>query len=117
MSGGGSLAVRLRQAERTLGPSIGEKRAYLARYFASSRYEGHREAIVRALCSGFPQYSFQVESDPHEGGRPTFYLVSWWNRGGGPYGKMIVLAGGAQLAAIANPPTVGVYSGEWAMNV
>ena len=61
-------------------------RALLAPYFVDPVYDGHREALLDALCGPNPTYAFEGEDDPddpdsQEGGR---YFVFWWTRRGPP---------------------------------
>ena|SRR5690242_8159587 len=68
----GSLARRVRHLERSIQPDLhAQRRAYLAQFFASSEYDGHREALLEALCSDAPcpRYEFYTAD--------RYYLINW----------------------------------------
>jgi hypothetical protein len=53
---------------------------YLAEYFAAPQYDGHRAAIIAALCGDEPRYRFrqQEEGDPPD--HPSSYQITWPDR-------------------------------------
>jgi hypothetical protein len=61
-------------------PSPARWRALLAPYFTSHAYDGHREALLDALCGPNPAYHFAVEGGPEQGR----YSIFWWTRSGPP---------------------------------
>jgi hypothetical protein len=108
-----NLAHRLAKAEQTAGPPRAAMRHYLEQVFAANDYDGHREAIVRALMGPQPAYSFTA-TDPNSGEPTTFYLISWYGRpaGDGVYRKAIPLGQRGEQAT--GLPLVRVYPGAWA---
>lgn len=79
-------------------------RSFLTAYFAASEYDGHRAAIIDALTSDLPHYSFT-------GADGTLYAVGWWDRNHAPAVK--VIRRGSRAADVEDfpPPTVRTYEG------
>ena len=76
----GAIATRLRKLAEVFDTSDREAtQAWLLAYFAGPEYEGHREALVRALVAGRRSYCF--ERYDAQGEVVAYYMV-WWNRGG-----------------------------------
>lgn len=91
----GDMARRVKRLERALPSNPrAQWRAYLAQCFAGPEYAEHREAIIEALCSDMPQYSFTGYA-PDSPDEYTGYCVSWWMRDKG------------------DPPLVRLYPGIW----
>lgn len=68
-----SLARRVRHLERTIQPDQKSQwRAYLERTFADPEYDEHRAALIEALLTDSPQYTFKSAD--------YGYVVSWWRR-------------------------------------
>lgn len=61
-------------------------RALLAPYFTEPVYDGHREALLDALCGPNPMYAFEARegSDGVSEADVGRYLIFWWTRRGPP---------------------------------
>jgi hypothetical protein len=70
--------------ERTVGSwrTPARRREFLARYFTDSVYEGHREALLDALCGPSWSYSFDVGGDGPDRGH---YLIGWGKDSNPPF--------------------------------
>ncbi len=53
---------------------------YLRAYFDSSEFDGHREAIVAALLSPDPRYSFRTQLEDDPPGSPSTFMIFWWSK-------------------------------------
>lgn len=88
-----SLAARLARALSALPADRTAQREQLASCFAGPQYEGHREAIIAALCSAQPWYSFRETGKEGDDWATRYHTISWHGRdqGGAPFERLIVL--------------------------
>lgn len=74
-----TLAARLAKLEARPRAQREHWREMLAGCFTAPQYAEHRAAIIEALCSENPAYSF-VGPWPERPGEQAYYHVSWWQR-------------------------------------
>ncbi len=97
-----AVASRLRKLAEVFDTSDREAtQAWLLAYFAGPEYEGHREALVRALVTGRRTYTFERYD---AAGEVIAYYMVWWNRGGRD--ALAFSAPGAIVRALRGEPPV-----------
>ncbi len=64
--------------------AVTERRARLEPHLASPRFDGHREAILAALCEGETRsYTLRLDPDPLEAGWWSVIFLDWSARDSG----------------------------------